>query len=207
MTAEGVVAESNVLHPDVQTRNKRKRYLELNPDYFSRDLEFAGLYTPSLILYVTLKNCIDPLLYDRLIRRFQSAEERSAEGRAKGYAAVLQADILRSEAKMDALANPDPTVTLAFKRTPDGGVIEEDINEIPETKDEGREMWREHMAARFVQGRDTDFDYEQVDANDDYDDRALQEEAAEERYFAAESPDNVLDEQNPLEGESGVQDY
>jgi len=108
---------------------------------------------------------------------------------------------------MDALANPDPTVTLAFKRGPDGGIIEEDINEIPETKDEGREMWREHMAARFVQGRDTDFDYEQVDANDEYDDRALQEEAAEERYFAAESPDNVLNEQKPLEGESGVQDY
>jgi len=108
---------------------------------------------------------------------------------------------------MDALANPDPTVTLAFKRGPDGAIIEEDINEIPETRDEGREMWREHMAARFVQGRDTDFDYEQVDANDEYDDRALQEEAAEERYFAAESPDNVLDEQRPLEGESGVQDY
>jgi len=48
MTAKGVVAESNVLHPDVHTRNKRKRYLELNPDYFSRDLEFAGLHTPSL---------------------------------------------------------------------------------------------------------------------------------------------------------------
>jgi len=47
MTAEGVVAESNVLPADVQTRNKRKRYLELNPDYFSRDLEFAGLHTPS----------------------------------------------------------------------------------------------------------------------------------------------------------------
>jgi hypothetical protein len=146
-------------------------------------------------------------LYDRLIRRFQSAEERSAEGRAKGYAAVLQADILRSEAKMDALANPDPNIKLSFKRAPDGGIVEEDINENPESKDEGREMWREHMAKRFVQGRDTDFDYKQVDENDEYDDRALQEEAAEERYFDAESPDNVLDEQKPLEGESGVQDY
>jgi len=47
MIVEGVGAESNVPPPDVQTRNKRKRYLELNPEYFSRDLEFAGLHTPS----------------------------------------------------------------------------------------------------------------------------------------------------------------
>jgi len=206
MTCEDLVAQGQVIQPDVRTRNRRKRYLDTNPEYFSGDLEFAGRLPLSHLTYAILTHP-DPLLYDRLIRRFQSAEERSAEGRAKGYAAVLQADIFRSEAKMDALAKPDANVTLAFKRGPDGGIIEEDVNENPETKDEGREMWREHMASRFVQGRDTDFDYEKVDANDEYDDRALQEEAAEESYFAAEIPDNVLGEHKTLEGESGVQDY
>jgi hypothetical protein len=57
----------------VRVKNRRKRYLDLNPSYFtSPNLELA-----------------DPLLYDRLIRRFQTAAEREADGRAKGFSGVL----------------------------------------------------------------------------------------------------------------------
>lgn len=45
----------------------------------------------------------DPLLYDRLVRRFQSAAEREQEGRRRGYTGVLEADLYRSEAKLAAL--------------------------------------------------------------------------------------------------------
>jgi hypothetical protein len=43
----------------------------------------------------------DPLGYDRLVRRFQSPAEREAEGRRKGFAGVLEADLWRAEARRD----------------------------------------------------------------------------------------------------------
>lgn len=43
---------------------------------------------------------VDPLLYDALIRRFQSAADREKEGRKKGYSRVLEVDLLRGEAKL-----------------------------------------------------------------------------------------------------------
>lgn len=49
------------------------------------------------------KKPTDPLLYDRLVRRFQSAAEREQEGRRRGYTGVLEADLYRSEAKLAAL--------------------------------------------------------------------------------------------------------
>lgn len=49
------------------------------------------------------KTPTDPLLYDRLVRRFQSAAEREQEGRRRGYTGVLEADLFRSEAKLAAL--------------------------------------------------------------------------------------------------------
>src|ERR1700760_5016842 len=82
----------------VRVKNRRKRYLDLNPSYFNASLELA-----------------DPLLYDRLIRRFQTPAEREVEGRAKGFSGVLQEDLYRSEAKIAALANPDPDAAFSYK--------------------------------------------------------------------------------------------
>ncbi|KAK2796505.1 hypothetical protein FQN50_009518 [Emmonsiellopsis sp. PD_5] len=181
-------------HPpeSVQVKNRRKRYLDAHPEYFSSALELA-----------------DPLLYDRLIRRFQTTTEREEEGRAKGYSGVLEADLLRSEAKMEALAHPDPNATLTYTRGPSGEILAEDQDEIPETKEEGAERWRFEMEMRFLRGADHEFDYTAVDHNEEYDD--WNEE--QERYFDDEEPEFMVEKdeeghrKQELQGETGVQDF
>ncbi|KAL2269365.1 hypothetical protein VTJ83DRAFT_1549 [Remersonia thermophila] len=71
----------------IRVQNRRRAYLEKNPGYFeSSEHELA-----------------DPLLYDSLIRRFQTPAEREAEGRAKGYARVLEGSLLRGEERLARL--------------------------------------------------------------------------------------------------------
>ncbi|KAI9757454.1 MAG: hypothetical protein M4579_003470 [Chaenotheca gracillima] len=74
----------------IRVKNRRKFYLDHHPEYFS------GL------------ELVDPLLYDRCIRRFQSAAEREAEGKRKGYSGVLEADLFRGEAKLAAALSGRP---------------------------------------------------------------------------------------------------
>ncbi|KAI1361209.1 coiled-coil domain-containing protein-domain-containing protein [Xylaria arbuscula] len=73
----------------IRVRNRRREWLCRHPSYF-RSLEHE---------------LADPALYDVLIRRFQSHEEREKEGRAKGFGRVLEVDILRGEARLSKLAN------------------------------------------------------------------------------------------------------
>jgi hypothetical protein len=40
---------SSDAHPPVQVKNRRKRYLDLHPEYFSADLELAGPLALSLL--------------------------------------------------------------------------------------------------------------------------------------------------------------
>ncbi|KAI1943497.1 hypothetical protein LOZ66_000080 [Ophidiomyces ophidiicola] len=174
----------------IQIKNRRKRYLEAHPDYFSAGLELA-----------------DPLLYDRLIRRFQTAGEREEEGRAKGYSGALEADLMRAELKMEALAHPDPNATMTYTRGPQGEILAEEDDEIPATREEGEERWKTEMELRFLRGADPDFDYAAVDECEDYDD--LSEE--QDKYFDDEEPEWLVekgeDGQVELRGETGVQDF
>lgn len=155
------------------------------------------------------------MLYDRLIRRFQTPTERESEGRSKGYSGVLEADLWRSEAKMEALANSDGSLALTYKRGPNGEIVAEDPDEIPLNKEDGQRRWHDAMEQRFVRGEDVDFQYTTVDDNEAYDDRGIEEREEEEKYFAEEEPEWVLDgagvgkHEKPkhLEGETGVQDF
>lgn len=152
-------------------------------------------------------NETDPLLYDRLIRRFQSAAERETEGRVKGYSGILEADLLRSEAKMEALAHPDPNVALQYSRGPNGEIVADD-GDGPADKEEGKEVWRKVMEMRFLGGGDGDFDYREVDDNEEWDDNAQERRDAEDEYFGQEEPSWVLGEdKRQLSGETGVQDF
>ncbi|CAG8899722.1 unnamed protein product [Penicillium egyptiacum] len=186
------VKDESSVQNAVKVKNRRKRYLDLHPEYFSAGLELA-----------------DPLLYDRLIRRFQTAQEREAEGRAKGFSGVLETDLLRSEAKIDAIANPDPNAMMSYTRGPDGEILAEDRDEIPPNKEEGERLWRWEMGLRFMQGNDPDFDYKTVDENDDYDDHTDEQD----QYFEDEEPEWVVDgthedDARPnLQGETGIQDF
>ncbi|KAI9802573.1 MAG: hypothetical protein M1833_001645 [Piccolia ochrophora] len=182
----------------IRVKNRRKMYLDRHPDYFSSALELA-----------------DPLLYDRCIRRFQSTAEREEEGRKKGYSGVLEADLLRSEAKVAALAVPG-SVTVTYERGPRGEIYPEDPDDAPRNKEEGQERWRVEMTERFLRGNDDDFDYEGVDENEDLDDRAQEERDEEEKWFEEEEPRWVLghghsgrrsDGEGQLRGQTGVQDF
>ena len=66
-------------------RTRRHLWLSANPSYF----EQAG-HALSL-----------PLAYDRLIRVYQSATERQAEGQRQGWAKMLEGALVRGEAKRD----------------------------------------------------------------------------------------------------------
>ena len=199
----------------IRIKNRRKRYLDTHPEYFSPSLELAGLPIASCSGSYALRSYQAPLLYDRLIRRFQSPTERESEGRSKGYSGVLEADIWRSEAKIEALAKPDRSLALIYKRGPNGEIIAEDPDEIPMDKEDGKRIWRDAMEQRFVGGEDEDFQYTTVDDSETYDDRGIEEREEEEKYFAEEQPEWVLDgagvghgdEPTKLEGETGVQDF
>ena len=156
------------------------------------------------------------MLYDRLVRRFQTPAEREAEGREKGYSGTLEADLWRGEAKMDALRHPDPNSVFSYKRGPNGEILAEERDEVPANKEEGYARWKWEMEARFVRGADEDFDYSAVDDNEQYDDHALEALEAQDRYFDDEKPEFVFgadaakrtrSQEQKLEGETGVQDY
>jgi Coiled-coil domain containing protein (DUF2052) len=154
----------------------------------------------------------DPLLYDRCVRRFQSAAEREAEGRSKGYSGVLEADLYRSEAKLVALQNySNPSNQLmnsssnhiSYIRGPDGQILPEDPDELPADKEEGMKRWKYEMTMRFLNGEDTDFLYPEVDKSDDWD--VIESREAEDRWFDDEEPQWTGNGQGY--GDTGIQDF
>ena len=153
------------------------------------------------------------MAYDRLVRRFQNAEEREAEGRKKGYSGTLEADLWRSEAKVQALANPSNASLMIYRRGEGGEIIAEEKDEIPKDKEEGLDRWRKQMELMFLRGDDPDFDYANVDDSEEYDDRGIEEREAEENWFDREEPEwtthgsESSSSTHMLTGETGVQDF
>lgn len=177
----------------LKAKNRRKRYLEVHPEYFDDySLELA-----------------DPLLYDRLIRRFQTAAEREAEGRRKGFSGQMATDLWRAEAKKDALSHPNPHSLFTYSRGPNGEIREEDKDEVPMSKEEGRAWWVDEMTQRFLRGDDDDFDYNAVDGNDKFDDPE-EERDIQDAYFDSMESDFDSDgegKEKVLQGETGIQDF
>lgn len=169
----------------------------------------------------------DPLLYDRCIRRFQSASEREADGKAKGYSGVLEADLYRSEAKLAAIKSQKPPITeasssrtagtsneptssvpfVSYARGENGEVLPEEEDEVPRSKEEGFERWKFEMTLRFLAGEDQDFDYKTVDESDEWD--VVERMEREEKWFDDEEPEWIADENEGVlhGGETGIQDY
>ena len=147
------------------------------------------------------------------MRRFQSPTEREAEGRKKGYSGTLEADLWRSEAKVEALARSIDTSSMTYLRGKNGEIIEEEKDEIPKDKEEGLNRWRKQIELIFLRGDDTDFDYSKVDGSEEYDDRAVDEREAEESWFEEQEPEWAIDEDTPSaferkpDGQTGVQDF
>lgn len=142
-----------------------------------------------------------------MIRRFQSAAEREADGRQKGYSGMLEADLMRSEAKMEALNHPDPNSPLVYRRDASGAIVavEQDEEDRPKTKEEGQKQWRDVMENRFLRGEDQDFDYKTVDEDERYDDWEWERREREESYFDQEEAEFVGE--GDKTGETGIQDF
>ncbi|KAF2843233.1 hypothetical protein M501DRAFT_925616 [Patellaria atrata CBS 101060] len=180
----------------IRAKNRRKRYLDTHPEYFETALELA-----------------DPLLYDRLIRRFQTPAEREAERRSKGFSGILEADLLRSEARLDASKEKSSTACKVRRKPSIANTIDEHPEDAPKTKEEGKERWLYEMTMRFIRGDDDDFDYKGVDESEEFDDRDEEIREEEERYFEQEEPEWVLEEpgtsgeKSKLTGETGIQDF
>ncbi|KAL8920409.1 MAG: hypothetical protein Q9208_006290 [Pyrenodesmia sp. 3 TL-2023] len=182
----------------IRIKNRRKRYLDLHPSYFA---------SPS-------RELADPLAYDRLIRRFQSAAEREAEGKRKGYSGVLEADLWRSEARVAAAAFSHHEEGLEVKDPRDegnggiGGAGERKRDyEMAASKEEGRERWRELVEERFLRGEDEGFDYGGVDGGEEWDGVEVERER-EERWFEEEEEEEEEGVKGKgLKGETGVQDF
>ena len=157
----------------------------------------------------------DPILYDALIRRFQTPAEREKEGREKGYSRVLEVDLLRGEARLTQLGqdadggggneavpvideNGAVSVAVPAPAAQDqdafireyaagaGTTVDPGPIPGPESREQGRDRWNDFLRRRFVLGRDEDFDYRPVDENDDYD--ALERREEEDQWFNDEDP-------------------
>lgn len=128
----------------------------------------------------------------------------------------MEADIYRSEAKLEALKHPDDNTLFSYRRGPQGEILQEEKDEIPTSREEGYARWKWEMEARFLRGGDNDFDYSAVDNDDKYDDKAQEEREFQDRYFDEEDPQFVVGEdaakrtesqELKLEGETGIQDF
>lgn len=150
---------------------------------------------------------IDPVLYERLVKRFQSASERTAEGKAKGYGLTLEASLLRGESN---LANLKESVKSPY--APDSnrnGGIDDPWDATAMNKEHGLELWRQYLEDRFVKGDNQEFEYNKVDEDESLDTVERSEE--QDKWIEDEEPSwvgqDVNDKGVERKGETGVQDF
>ena len=125
---------------------------------------------------------------------------------------MLEADLWRSEAKIEALANHSGASNTTYKRGDGGEIIAEEKDEIPKDKEEGLNRWQKQMELMFLRGDDQDFDYSSVDQSEEYDDRGLEDREVEEDWFEEQEPEWITDcegsdQTKALTGQTGVQDF
>lgn len=160
------------------------------------------------------------MLYDSLVRKFQTPAERETEGKRKGWSRVLEGDLVRGEARLADLAAQaeEPSSEDASRDSPedrDGAVavaVDTD-SPAPQDRDEGKVRWCEFLTDRFVRGQDEEFDYDEVDFDDSYD--VMERRDAEDAWFEDEDPswasepgDGATERQRTTKvGETGIQDF
>ena len=148
---------------------------------------------------------LDPLSYDRLVRIFQTTEEREKEGAQRGYTGVLERDLVRSEAKLVALEKADPHSPVAYRRNEDGSITGVEVEDEGLDRVRGWQIWTDLMGQRFMRGDDDDFDYNFVDNNEDLDDREEMDREHLDIYLKGED-EKFLGDGTPS-GETGIQDF
>lgn len=144
-------------------------------------------------------------MYERLVKRFQSAPERAAEGEAKGYGRTLEASLVRGENRLAELAQTTRATGAqgAGRGDDDGDGADEAWDGEAADREHGLELWRSFLEDRFVGGGDDDFDYAPVDGDEELD--AWERHGEEQRWFEDEEPGWASGREGG--GETGVQDY
>ncbi|RDA94989.1 hypothetical protein CP533_0141 [Ophiocordyceps camponoti-saundersi (nom. inval.)] len=182
----------------IQVQNRRREYLERNPSYLEDpEHELAGKLSGSALTGRT-RPLTYVLLYERLITRFQTEEERLDSDIAKGYDHVVQAHAARTASSPRTPSKKKTTVYHLSDEDPWSVCVA--------NKDHGRQLWRQFLRRRFLNGDDADFNYPSVDLDEGLDVEAFK--AAEEAWFDDEEPawadDTAGEEQK---GETGIQDF
>lgn len=163
------------------------------------------------------------------MRKFQTPAEREAEVRARGWGKVLESSLMRGEDRLDRVASslagdrsrprePQPSSssssrgalppTTSERQEPADTAaanfsIDADLAESgPATKEEGRAAWEDFLRERFVRGRDDDFDYGPVDADERLDELECRDR--EEEWFDGEEPEWASDGSEGSSGSAGV---
>ncbi|KYK56987.1 hypothetical protein DCS_03994 [Drechmeria coniospora] len=186
----------------IEAQNRRREWLQQNPSYFDRvEHELA-----------------DPNLYVRLVRPFQTAAEREAEARTKGFGLTLEADLARGEQRLSDLASPSSateTASLPHHGTNGSGARSHSRTEMtsdnswddvePASREHGHRLWRAFLSERFIRGRDDDFSYSVVDEDWTLDVTATRE--AQDEWFDDEEPAWVDGGAEASRGETGIQDF
>ncbi|KAK9383677.1 coiled-coil domain-containing protein-domain-containing protein [Kockiozyma suomiensis] len=191
--------------------NRRLHYLQKNsPDYF---------YTSGL-------SEASPLLYDRLIRQFQTPSEREIESDKRGWAGRMYEDLMRAERRLERLEKErseelrqlETGQSAEFHTSP---IIDEvgntSIFDEVNSKEEGIQQWEKLMTLRFLNGQDTDIDYDSIDFSEEWDDFAQLNRDKEDDYFDSEEPtwcgddsddeNTTISSESILKGQTGVQDF
>ncbi|KAL8383610.1 hypothetical protein RB595_010688 [Gaeumannomyces hyphopodioides] len=91
--------------PRSASRSARVRILNRRREYLARH--------PSYMALAADNELADPLLYDSLIRRFQTPAERESDGRRRGYGHVLESSLLRSEAAASSNSATNSSINAA----------------------------------------------------------------------------------------------
>jgi hypothetical protein len=119
----------------------------------------------------------------------------------------MEADLWRAEAKLDALTHSKANAAVCYKRGPSGEIFAEDLDDVPQDKEDGLKRWKYEMEMRFLRGDDEDFEYDKVDESEEYDDKAEVERMEMEEYLADEEERFVLEDGQEPQGQTGIQDY
>ncbi|KAK9479545.1 coiled-coil domain-containing protein-domain-containing protein [Lipomyces japonicus] len=186
----------------------------------NRRLHYLEQHTPVYFDNRALAEA-DPLLYDRLVRQFQTPAERQAEAGQTGWVGRMYEDLMRAEKRLE-----EEQHRKAVQARKLYGVEEESDDEAVTDKgnmaifedevidrEQGEKQWRHLMTIRFLSGLDTDFDYDVVDFSEEWDDLKQISRDAEDAYFDEEEPrwiDQVEkdhEQEHELKGETGIQDF
>ncbi|XP_053124872.1 coiled-coil domain-containing protein 97 [Hemicordylus capensis] len=150
--------------------------------------------------------CRDPLLYEQYIGQYLSDEELQQLGSCKLEAAGSLSGVL-----LDSYQEQVIQRRLQIQQEQEEACEEEEEEEdddddgeaqaadldmeewVPDQEEKAilREEFTSRMYQRFLDGKDRDFDYSEVDENPDFDNLDIVSRDEEERYFDGEDPEDA----------------